>query len=184
MALRNAFDGFWRGRRVLVTGHNGFKGAWLSLWLESLGAEVHGFALPAPAGVPNHHALLGLRHAATIGDLRNPAALTSTLQRFRPELVFHLAAQPLARRACLEPARTFETNVTGLVNLLDAIRACPSVRALVAVTAHRPADHRAWVSPGAAEDAQASGPATQDPWSASNACARLVVDSYRASFLS
>ena len=180
MAVRHAFDGFWRGRRVFVTGHNGFKGAWLALWLESLGAEVHGFALAAPAGVPNHHELLGLRHAQTIGDLRNPAALTAALQRFRPEIVFHLAAQPLARRAYLEPARTFETNVTGLVNLLDAIRVCPSVRALVSVTSHHGLDHR----DGAFRGTMAAGTPGPDPYSASKACAELVVDSYRASFLS
>ena len=114
---------FWRGRRVFLTGHTGFKGAWAALWLETLGAEVHGFALP-PATSPALCQLTGARLALgeTIADLRDTEQLQDAVNRIRPQLVLHLAAQAIVRRSYDQPRETFETNLMGTVNLLDALR--------------------------------------------------------------
>jgi CDP-glucose 4,6-dehydratase len=172
------FGGAYRGRRVLVTGHTGFKGSWLALWLQALGADVFGLALPA-AGQPNHSRLLRLPIDEALIDLRDAALVRGALRRFEPEVVFHLAAQPLVRRSYREPAATFDTNVMGLVHLLEAVRVTPSVRVVVNATTdkcYRPSDSgRAFC-----ETDELGG---HDPYSASKACAELVSASWRASFL-
>ena len=127
------FGGCYIGRRVLVTGHTGFKGSWLALWLQALGADVCGLALPAEPGA-NHLQLLGLAMDEALVDLRDAAGVAAALQRFQPEVVFHLAAQPLVRRSYREPAATFEVNVMGLVNLLEAVRSTASVKVVVNAT--------------------------------------------------
>lgn len=172
------FGGIYRGRRVLVTGHTGFKGSWLVLWLQQLGARVCGLALPA-AGQPNHGRLLGLALDEALIDLRDGGLVRSALRRFEPELVFHLAAQPLVRHGYREPAATFDTNVMGLVHLLEAVRATPSVRVVVNATTDK--CYRNDERGRAFREADPLG--GHDPYSASKACAELVSASYRASFL-
>jgi CDP-glucose 4,6-dehydratase len=177
--LGQLFGGTYRGRRVLVTGHTGFKGSWLALWLQQLGARVCGLALPAE-GPLNHSRLLRLPLDEALVDLRNAALVRSALRRFEPELVFHLAAQPLVRRSYRDPVGTFDTNVMGLVHLLEAARATPSVRVVLNATTDK--CYRNGESGQAFRETDPLG--GHDPYSASKACAELVSASYRASFLS
>lgn len=172
------FGDVYRAQRVLVTGHTGFKGSWLALWLKQLGAEVFGFSLPADQQ-PNHVSLTGLRIEETLADLRDAPALKDALRRYRPDIVFHLAAQPLVRRSYREAEATFATNVMGLVNLLEAVRATPSVRAVLNVTTDKCYENQ-HVTRGYREGDALGG---HDPYSASKACAEIVSASYRASFL-
>jgi len=177
--LGDPFGAVYRGRRVLVTGHTGFKGSWLALWLHEMGASVCGLSLAAE-GEPNHSRLLDLRHDEALVDLRDTDAVRSAVQRFAPEIVFHLAAQALVRRGHREPVATFATNVGGLVHLLEAVRATPSVRVVVSATSDKcysNLDTRR----GYREDDALGG---RDPYSASKACAEIVSASYRSSFLS
>jgi CDP-glucose 4,6-dehydratase len=171
---------FWRGRRVLVTGHTGFKGAWLSQWLIELGAEVSGFAL-APATNPNMFSLLALESDmhSVIGDIRDLSSIISAVQRARPEVIFHLAAQPLVRQSYRDPVETYGTNVMGTVNVLEAARQLPGVRAVVVVTTDKCYENREWVW-GYRENDRLGG---NDPYSNSKACAELVVAAYARSFL-
>ena len=166
----------YRGRRALVTGHTGFKGAWLSTWLLALGAEVSGIAL-APAGEPNlFDALrLGGRLSSHPVDIRAGASLQGTVADLAPEIVFHLAAQPLVRRSYADPIETFETNVVGTANVLEACRATPSVRAVVCVTTDKVYHNREWPWPYRESDRLGG----LDPYSASKACAELVAQVYQ-----
>jgi CDP-glucose 4,6-dehydratase len=172
--------GGYRGRRVLVTGDTGFKGSWLALWLSELGAEVTGLALPPERG-DDHFPMLALdrviRHVD--GDIRDREALYRVFGEAQPEIVFHLAAQSLVRRSYAEPIGTFETNVLGSVNVLEAVRCTPSVISLVYVTSDKCYRNREWVW-GYRESDELGG---RDPYSASKAAAELVFSSYRDSFL-
>lgn len=172
------FGDSYAGRRVLVTGHTGFKGSWLALWLRELGAHVSGLAL-APDTTPSHWALLKLGDVAEHRvNLLDAASVRAVLDAEQPEIVFHLAAQPLVRRSYSDPAGTFATNVSGLVNLFEAVRACASVRALVNVTTDKVyADHA--TLDGYRESDPLGG---HDPYSSSKACAEIVSDCYRKSF--
>ena len=177
MGLSASFGGAYAGRTVLVTGHTGFKGSWLCLWLERLGANVVGLSLP-PEDEPAHWTLLGLDAVdSTYIDLRDAEAVHALLDHTRPSVVFHLAAQALVRRSYREPRATFDTNVLGLVNLLEAIRDVGGVDALVNATTDKVylerADH------AYAESDPLGG---HDPYSTSKACAELVSDCYRKSF--
>jgi CDP-glucose 4,6-dehydratase len=172
------FGAAYAGRRVLVTGHTGFKGSWLALWLQAMGARVCGLALPAEHG-PNHGRLLRLSLDEALIDLCDATAVRVALRHFEPELVFHLAAQPLVRRSYRTPVATFDTNVMGLVNLLEAVRATPSVRVVVNATTDKCYANR-HTPRGYREDDALGG---HDPYSASKACAELVSASYRSSFL-
>ena len=173
--------GFWRGRRVFLTGHTGFKGAWLSLWLRQLGAEVTGYAL-APPTEPSLFALAGLETgmASIEADIRDAARLRTALVQARPEVVFHLAAQALVRRSYADPAETFSSNVMGTVHLLDAVRACDTVRGVVVVTSDKCYENRG-LDRGYVEDDPLGG---HDPYSSSKACTELVAAAYRRSFCS
>jgi CDP-glucose 4,6-dehydratase len=178
LALNNLFGGIYAGRRVLVTGHTGFKGSWLCLWLSALGARVTGLAL-APDTSPAHWSLLELNNVRDLRvDLRDGQALRQALEEVRPEVIFHLAAQPLVRRSYREPLTTFDTNVLGLVHLLEAVRGIPSVRALVNVTTDKVYLEQT-VNTGYAEGHPLGG---HDPYSTSKACAELVTECYRKSF--
>lgn len=173
------FGDAFAGRRVLVTGHTGFKGSWLALWLDALGAQVFGLALPAQ-GEPNHSRLLRLPLEQALLDLRDATAVRAAVRSFAPEVIFHLAAQPLVRRSYSMPVATFDTNVMGLVNLLEAVRATPSVRAVVNATTDKCYANRN-TARGYREGDALGG---HDPYSASKACAEIVTGSYRSSFLS
>jgi len=171
------FGGIYSGRRVLVTGHTGFKGSWLSLWLTRLGAKVIGYALDPPTQ-PNHFELLKLPIISIIGDIRDRDNLFKTFAAHSPEIVFHLAAQPLVRRSYANPAETFETNVMGTINVLEACRNKPSVKAIVNITSDKCYDNREWYW-GYREIDPVGG---YDPYSASKACAELVTTCYKRSF--
>lgn len=169
----------FKGKKVFITGHTGFKGSWLAFLLHEMGAEVCGYALP-PIGPLNHFEMLELetkiRHVA--GDIRDAARLSSELNLFQPEYVFHLAAQALVRPSYQDPATTFSTNLMGSVNLLDAVRSCDSVRSLVYVTSDKCYENVEWVW-GYRETDQLGG---RDPYSASKAAAEIAFTSYARSF--
>jgi len=170
----------WRGRRVFLTGHTGFQGGWLSLWLAEAGAEVTGYALP-PGTRPNlfDSARVAEGMASIIGDIRDLKALHAAMARAEPEVVIHLAAQPLVRRSYADPMETWSTNVIGTAHLLEAVRQTPSVKAVVNVTTDKVYENREW-DRGYREDDTLGG---YDPYSASKACAELVTGSYRRAFL-
>lgn len=171
---------FWAGRRVFVTGHTGFKGGWLSLWLEGMGAEVHGYAL-APPTSPNlfAEAKIEPRLAGhSIGDIRDPKSLRAAIERARPEIVFHMAAQPLVRLSYAEPVETYGVNVMGTVNLLETVRRMKSVAALVNVTSDKCYENKERQE-GYREDEALGG---RDPYSSSKACSELVTGAWRNSF--
>jgi CDP-glucose 4,6-dehydratase len=169
----------WKGRRVLVTGHTGFKGGWLSLWLHRLGAEVTGFALPAPTD-PSFFEQTRLaelvRHIE--GDVRDLAAVEAVIRETQPEMVFHLAAQPLVRYSYDAPVETFATNVMGTVHLLEACRKVDSVRGVVCVTSDKCYENREWLWPYREADPMGG----HDPYSSSKGAAELVISAYRRSF--
>lgn len=170
---------FWRGRRVFVTGHTGFKGSWLSLWLEHLSAKVTGFSLPAPTQ-PSLFEMAGIARGMTsiFGDIRDLPALVRAMQAAQPEVVVHLAAQPLVRRSYQDPVETYFTNVMGTVHLLEAVRHCPSVRAVINVTSDKCYENKEWIWPYRESDPIGG----YDPYSSSKGCAELLTSAYRNSF--
>ena len=171
--------GFFRGKRVLVTGDTGFKGSWLTFWLAHLGAEVKGFALP-PSGASSHFESLGLRKLMTHedGDLRDPEHFANVCRSFQPEILFHLAAQALVRKSYLDPKATFDTNVMGSVNVLEAVRLTESLRSVIYVTSDKCYKNKEWVF-GYRENDELGG---HDPYSASKAAAEIVYGAYQASY--
>lgn len=178
MAVTRAF---WNGRRVFLTGHTGFKGGWLALWLADMGAEVHGYAL-APPTEPSLFEVTRLTdHLAShrVADIRDGEALKAAVQATRPEIVLHLAAQPLVRYSYAAPVETYAVNVMGTVNLLEALRQVPGVRAVVNVTSDKCYENREWFWPYRENEALGGF----DPYSSSKACAELVTSAYRRSFL-
>ncbi len=170
-------SGFWRNRRVLLTGHTGFKGAWLHLWLRSLGARVTGFALP-PATSPSLWTLLDDGSESILGDLRDEPLVRDTVRRADPEIVIHLAAQALVRESYRDPLGTFRTNAIGTATVLDACRALTGLQCVVVVTSDK-----VYQNDGAGREFRETDPlGGHDPYSSSKACAELVTASYRESF--
>ncbi len=169
----------YAGRRILLTGHTGFKGSWLALWLRELGAEVTGYAL-APEYQDSHYDLLGLAGDIDhrIADIRDRDHLEDVMQEIKPEFVFHLAAQALVRRSYGDPKTTFDTNVGGSVNLLEAVRACDTVRALVYITSDKAYRNKEWLW-GYRENDELGG---HDPYSASKAAAELAFMAFQHSY--
>jgi CDP-glucose 4,6-dehydratase len=169
----------WNGKRVFLTGHTGFKGSWLALWLAHLGAEVRGYSLD-PVTMPN---LFDVARVGTVvedvrGDIRDASSLNSALMDFAPAVVFHLAAQPLVRLSYADPITTYETNVIGTARVLDAVRQTPSVRAVVSVTTDKCYENKEWVW-GYRETDPLGG---YDPYSSSKACAEIVSAAFRSSY--
>lgn len=170
------------GRRVLVTGHTGFKGSWLALWLHRLGAEVHGLALPPDTEPALHEAArIGALVASTFGDIRDEAVVLDTVRRARPEVLIHLAAQPLVLASYRRPIETFATNVMGTAHLLEAIRSVGGMRAAVVVSSDKCYGNGPGAMP-AAGFGESSPLGGADPYSASKACTEIVAQSYRESF--
>ncbi|MDN2696119.1 CDP-glucose 4,6-dehydratase [Janthinobacterium sp. SUN073] len=170
---------FWQGKRVFLTGHTGFKGGWLSLWLQQLGADVTGYALEAPT-TPSLFEVASVARGmvSIIGDVRDGEALKRAMAQARPEVVIHMAAQPLVRYSYANPVETYATNVMGVVNLLEAVRATPGVRSVVNVTSDKCYENREW--PWGYRENEAMG--GYDPYSNSKGCAELVTAGYRSSF--
>jgi CDP-glucose 4,6-dehydratase len=181
LILRNVNPAFWRGKRVFLTGHTGFKGSWLSLWLQSMGVQLRGVSLEPPtqpsmfqvanvASDMDHH----------IADIRDYGKISNLMSTFKPDIIFHMAAQPLVRLSYEQPIETYATNVMGTVHVLEAARHSGSVRAIVNITTDKCYENKEWVW-GYREDEPMGG---HDPYSSSKGCAELVSNAYRKSFLS
>ena len=171
---------FWRGKKVFITGHTGFKGSWLCLWLTTLGAEVFGYALDPPTD-PSLFSMVRLEEllaANNLADIRDGDQLVLAMQQAEPDVVIHLAAQPLVLQSYQQPAETYGTNVMGTVNLLEAVRQCRSVKAVVNVTTDKCYENREWHW-GYRENEPMGG---YDPYSSSKACSELVTAAYRNSY--
>lgn len=181
MSVANTRQTFWRNKRVLLTGHSGFKGGWLALWLHRLGADVTGISLP-PSTAPNLFVLarIGEICASNFCDIRDAAALSALIKKVQPEVVFHMAAQPLVRASYQKPLDTFATNVMGTAHVLDAIRGLESTQVAVMVTTDKVYRNNEWSWPYREDDALGG----HDPYSASKAASEIVISSYRDSFLS
>lgn len=175
--MRETFHGVYRDCPVFLTGHTGFKGSWLSLWLSRLGAEVTGYAR-APVTEPNHFGLLDTGIRSVIGDVLDQQVLGRAMDEAQPAVVFHFAAQPLVRLSYEDPVETYRTNVLGTLNVCEAARRCASVRAVVAVTTDKVYENREWEW-GYRETDRLGG---FDPYSASKACAEILLAGYRDSF--
>lgn len=170
---------FWKGKKVFVTGHTGFKGSWISLWLQSMGAEVKGYSLEPPT-VPSLYieANVGNNMESEIGDIRNLEVLKKSMISFNPDILIHMAAQPLVRLSYEEPVDTYTTNVIGTVNVLESARYCKNLKAIVSVTTDKCYENKEWAW-GYRENEPMGG---HDPYSSSKGCAELVTSAYRNSF--
>ena len=170
---------FWIEKRVFITGHTGFKGSWLCLWLHSLGAQVHGYALDPPTD-PSLFQLASVKDIvhSTIADVRSSVSLVQAMRDAQPDIAIHMAAQPLVRDSYKVPAETYSINVMGTVNFMEAIRNCPTVKAVINVTTDKCYENREWIW-GYRENEPLGG---YDPYSNSKACSELVTSAYRSSF--
>ena len=171
---------FWKNKRVFLTGHTGFKGSWLSLWLSELGAEVKGYAL-APATTPSLfiEAQVAETIDSEIGDIRDLEQLQASMQAFKPNILIHMAAQPLVRLSYKEPIETYDVNVMGTVKVLEAARKCANLKSIVSVTTDKCYENKEWAW-GYRENEAMGG---YDPYSSSKGCAELVTSAYRQSFM-
>lgn len=171
------FDEIYKGKKVLVTGHTGFKGSWLALWLKKVGANVVGVSLPAPTE-PSHIKILDLQISEYLENINDLEKMKEIFKKEKPEIVFHLAAQPLVRYSYSNPVETYQTNVMGTLNILEASRACESVKAIVSITTDKCYENKEWIW-GYRENDPMGG---HDPYSSSKGCAELLLSSYRRSF--
>ena len=181
LSLRNPDPNFWRDRSVFLTGHTGFKGGWIALWLSHIGAKVHGYAL-APPTKPSFFEETQLQSSlssSTINDIRDFQNLSAAMQAALPSVVFHMAAQPLVRESYNSPVDTFSTNLLGTVNLLEVTRKIDSVQAIVNITTDKCYENQEWLWPYRENDRLGG----HDPYSSSKACAELASAAYRKSFL-
>jgi len=172
---------FWKEKKVFLTGHTGFKGSWLSLWLQKMGADVKGFALDPPTTPALfNEAKVDENMDSELGDIRDLEVLKKSMISFDPDVLIHMAAQPLVRLSYAEPVETYTTNVIGTVNVLEAARYCPNLRAIVSVTTDKCYENKEWAW-GYRESEPMGG---HDPYSSSKGCAELVTAAYRSSFFS
>lgn len=170
---------FWKGKKVFLTGHTGFKGSWLSLWLQTMGAEVKGYALPPPTTPALFHvAQVDRGMESEIGDIRDLESISKSMKSFEPDILIHMAAQPLVRLSYKQPVETYSTNVMGTVNVLEAARQCQKLKAAVSVTTDKCYENKEWEW-GYRENEPMGG---HDPYSNSKGCAELVTSAYRNSF--
>jgi CDP-glucose 4,6-dehydratase len=176
MVMENLFSGIYKNKNVLVTGHTGFKGSWLVYWLKEMGANVVGYSLEAPTN-PNHIGILNLDIVSVIGDIRDLEKLNNTLNEYKPDIVFHLAAQPLVRLSYENPIETYETNVIGTLKVFEACRV-NNVKAIVNITSDKAYENKEWIW-GYRENDPMGG---YDPYSSSKGCADLLANSYRNSY--
>jgi CDP-glucose 4,6-dehydratase len=176
MVMERLFGGIYRGKKVLITGHTGFKGSWLVYWLKKMGAKVIGYSLTAPT-TPNHFGLLNLDIISIIGDIRDLEKLNQTFAIYKPDIVFHLAAQSLVRLSYENPIETYETNVTGTLKVFEACRK-NNVKAIVNITSDKAYENKEWIW-GYRENDPLGG---HDPYSSSKGCADLLANSYRSSY--
>jgi CDP-glucose 4,6-dehydratase len=181
MIKGNVDENFWKGKKVFLTGHTGFKGSWLSLWLQDMEVLVKGYSLEVnTSSALFTQANVAAEMESEIGDIRNLEQLTKSMVAFSPDILIHMAAQPLVRLSYLEPVDTFTTNVIGTVNVLEAARKCPNLKAIVSVTTDKCYENKEWEW-GYRENEPMGG---HDPYSSSKACAELVTSAYRQSFFS
>ena len=179
MAIGKVNPDFWKGKRVFITGHTGFKGSWLSLWLQQMGAEVKGFSLEPPTTPSLFEVAKVADHMQSeIGDIRDLTKLSQSIDSFNPDILLHLAAQPLVRYSYREPVETYSTNVMGTVNVLEASRQANNLKTIVVITTDKCYENREWEW-GYRENEPMGG---YDPYSNSKGCAELVVSAYRRSF--
>ena len=173
------FNNIYKGKKVLLTGHTGFKGSWLTLWLKQLGAEVIGYSLEPPTD-PSLFEILNLEKEIihVIGDIRNEKRLKETFKKYKPDIVIHMAAQPLVRYSYMNPKETYETNVLGTLNVFEAVRETKTVRVVINVTSDKCYENKEWVY-GYRENDPMGG---YDPYSSSKGCAELLTSAYRNSF--
>lgn len=175
--INKDFGGIYRNKKVFITGNTGFKGSWLALWLSKLGANIVGYSLDIPTN-PSHYSLLNLGYKSLIGDILYKELLSRSIEENRPDIIFHLAAQPLVRKAYLSPSNTLETNIMGTVNILESSRLFEKIKAIVLITSDKCYENTEslW---GYREKDPMGG---DDPYSASKGCAELVVNAYVKSF--
>lgn len=174
--MQNLFDSIYKDKTILVTGHTGFKGSWLVYWLEKMGANVIGYSLEAPT-TPNHIGLLDINITSVIGDIRDLEKLNKIFSKYKPEIVFHLAAQPLVRLSYENPIETYETNVMGTLKVFEACKKA-NVRAIVNITSDKVYENKEWIW-GYRENDPIGG---YDPYSSSKGCADILANSYRNSY--
>ncbi len=177
LEITQLFGGIYKGKKVLVTGHTGFKGSWLTYWLKQMGAEVFGLALDPPTQ-PNHFDLLQMDMKSYIQDISDTVKVKEVLLEINPDIIFHLAAQPIVRLSYQDPVSTYMTNIMGTVNILDAARYLTNLKAVVIITSDKCYDNKEWIW-GYRENEAMGG---KDPYSSSKGCAELITNAYRNSF--
>jgi CDP-glucose 4,6-dehydratase len=178
VVMKNLFGGIYNGKTIFITGDTGFKGSWLTVWLKKLGANVTGYSL-APSTKPSHFEILSCDYHSVRGDILNSEFLKTTIQRIQPDIIFHLAAQSLVRESYRDPVGTYQTNIIGTLNVLEAARSCKSIKAFVNVTTDKVYENNQSGKPFRENDPFGG----YDMYSSSKACSEILTSSYRRSFL-